>query len=81
MADWSVLLIDEVIMPESGAHWMVTQRDLTMFALYRTGERTEEHWRSLIIEAGLFLDEIRPYDSRMSAFIIVARLPRGGEIR
>ena len=78
MAPCSTLLIDEVVMPECGAHWMVTQRDLSMLALFNSGERTEQQWRSLVVEAGLVLDEIRVYDTRMAACLLVVRLPKAG---
>lgn len=74
MTKQSTLLIDEVVMPQQGAHWMVTQRDLTMLALFNAGERTEEQWRSLLMESGLMLEEIRTYDTRMAASLLVARL-------
>ncbi|KAK3312665.1 S-adenosyl-L-methionine-dependent methyltransferase [Apodospora peruviana] len=72
----STLLIDEVVMPDCGAHWMVTQRDLTMLALFNAGERTEQEWRTLIGQAGLVLEEIRPYDARMAACVLVAKVAK-----
>jgi demethylsterigmatocystin 6-O-methyltransferase len=76
MGPCSTILIDEVVMPERGAHWMVTQRDLTMLALFNAGERTEQQWRSLILQAGLVLESIRPYDERMAACVLVVKLPK-----
>jgi demethylsterigmatocystin 6-O-methyltransferase len=73
MTAQSTLLIDEVVMPEQGAHWMVTQRDLTMLALFNAGERTEQQWRTLIAKAGLVLEEIRTYDTRMAASLLVVK--------
>lgn len=70
----STLLIDEVVLPEKGAHWMVMQRDLTMMALFNAAERSEIQWRALLQRAGLRIEEIRCYDERMAACIIVARL-------
>nr|ACZ66252.1 APS6 [Fusarium incarnatum] len=70
----STLLIDEVVLPEKGAHWMVMQRDLTMMALFNAAERSEIQWRALLQQAGLRIEEIRCYDKRMAACIIVAKL-------
>jgi demethylsterigmatocystin 6-O-methyltransferase len=75
MTKQSTLLIDEVVMPEQGAHWMVTQRDLTMLALFNAGERSKEEWRDLLGKAGLILEEIRTYDERMAASLLVVKLP------
>jgi demethylsterigmatocystin 6-O-methyltransferase len=74
MTPQSTLLIDEVVMPDQGAHWMVTQRDLTMLALFNAGERTEQQWRGLMEKAGLSLEEIRTYDARMAASLLVVKL-------
>jgi hypothetical protein len=54
---------------------MVTQRDLTMLALFNAGERTEQQWRELMRKAGLVLKEIRTYDARMAANLLVIKLP------
>ncbi|KAM5350424.1 hypothetical protein ACJ41O_006929 [Fusarium nematophilum] len=70
----STLLIDEVVLPEKGAHWMVTQRDLTMLALFNAAERSEVQWRALLARAGLRVEEIRCYDERMAFCIIVVKL-------
>jgi demethylsterigmatocystin 6-O-methyltransferase len=70
----STLLIDEVVIPEKGAHWMVMQRDLTMMALFNAAERSEMQWRALLQQAGLRIEEIQCYDERMAACMIVAKL-------
>lgn len=73
MGSGSRVLIDEVVLPETGAHWMVTQRDLSMLVLFNTAERTREQWKDLLGQAGLQIEEICCYDEKMAACIIVAK--------
>ena len=74
MSASSTILIDEVVLPDQGAHWMITQRDLTMLALFNAGERSQAQWNELIAKAGLLVEEIHCYDSRMGACVMVVRL-------
>ncbi|KAI1395248.1 S-adenosyl-L-methionine-dependent methyltransferase [Hypoxylon fuscum] len=74
MASSSTLLIDEIVLPEQGSHWMVTQHDLTMLAMFNSGERSEAQWRALLTRANLWVEGIHRYDENMAASIIVARL-------
>jgi demethylsterigmatocystin 6-O-methyltransferase len=69
----STLLIDEVVLPETKAHWMVMQRDLTMMALFNAAERSQGQWSSLLQRVGLRIEEICCYDDTMAACIIVAK--------
>jgi hypothetical protein len=46
-----------------------------MLALFNAGERTEGEWRDLLGKAGLVLKEIRTYDERMAASLLVVKLP------
>lgn len=73
VSQMSTILIDEVVLPEVGAHWMVTQRDLSMLALFNASERSATQWEALITQAGLQMVEIRCYDERMAASIIVVK--------
>lgn len=75
MVPRSTLLIDDVVMPEQGVHWMVTQRDLTMLALFNAKERSESQWRNLLSQAGLRVEEIIRYDEKMAACVIVVTAP------
>lgn len=69
----STILIDEVVLPEVGVHWMVTQRDLSMLALFNASERSANQWEALITQAGLKLIEIRSYDEKMAACVIIVK--------
>ncbi|KAL4746853.1 hypothetical protein BDW72DRAFT_183937 [Aspergillus terricola var. indicus] len=49
---YSKLLINENVIPNTGAYWETTSLDLIMMQL-GSGERTERQWRSLLESAGL----------------------------
>lgn len=49
---YSKLLINENVIPDTGAYWETTSLDLIMMAI-GSGERTERHWRALLGSVGL----------------------------
>lgn len=55
MSKDSVLLIDEMVLPDTGVHSHIAAVDLTMMSACAGGERTESHWRSLLESVGLKL--------------------------
>jgi demethylsterigmatocystin 6-O-methyltransferase len=61
MTDDSVLLIDEIVVPDKNADWYVTQTDLAMLAQFSSIERTEGHLRRLLTEAALNVSGITVY--------------------
>ena len=68
----SVILIDDMILPNRGAHWHATQLDLTMMANLGAMERTEKQWYSLMSSAGLKIKSICTYTIELRDSIIVA---------
>lgn len=74
MSSSSTLLIDEVVVPETGAHWMVTQRDLSMMALFNSKERTESQWEELLSQAHLRVVGVHCYDKKVLACVIEAKI-------
>lgn len=50
---YSKLLINENVIPDTGAHWQVTSLDLVMMADFASQERTGKQWKRLIEGAGL----------------------------
>ena len=50
---YSKLLINENVIPDTGAHWQVTSLDLIMMADFASQERTGKQWKRLIEGAGL----------------------------
>jgi demethylsterigmatocystin 6-O-methyltransferase len=57
----SVLLIDDIVIPDQGAHWQATQIDIVMMGMLAALERTETQWRKLLGEARLQIVNIYPY--------------------
>ncbi|RYO96762.1 hypothetical protein DL763_003038 [Monosporascus cannonballus] len=51
----SVLLIDEMVLPESGVNSYAAAMDLTMMAAFASMERTEAQWRKILKDVGLEL--------------------------
>ncbi|KAL3441960.1 S-adenosyl-L-methionine-dependent methyltransferase [Aspergillus insuetus] len=54
---YSKILINENVIPDTGAYWETTSLDLIMMQL-GTGERTERQWRKLLEDAGLKVTNI-----------------------
>lgn len=70
LASDSVILIDEMVVPNSGAHWHATQIDLTMMAGLASMERTKEQWYNLMGKAGLKINKIYTYTTSLQDSII-----------
>lgn len=61
LASGSVILIDEIVIPDTGAHFQATQQDMIVMATFAAMERTEEQWYNLVEAAGLKVTKIYPY--------------------
>lgn len=72
MDSHSVILIDEMVIPNQGASWRATQLDFTMMAALAAMERTERQWHSLMAAAGLEIRGIHTYNANVRDCIIVA---------
>ena len=72
MGPQSVLFIDEVVMPNTGASVMATQLDITMLAIFGALERTESDWYKLLGRAGFEVREIHAYDPEVGYSILEA---------
>ncbi|KAF5007641.1 hypothetical protein FDECE_6027 [Fusarium decemcellulare] len=55
---YSKLLINENVIPNTGAQWEATALDVMMLTLLASRERTEENWQSLLGKAGLKITKI-----------------------
>ena len=66
----SMILIDEMIIPNQGADWRATQIDLTMMASLAGVERTEKQWSALVDKAELKINKI--YNTELNDSLIVA---------
>ncbi|KAJ5175128.1 S-adenosyl-L-methionine-dependent methyltransferase [Penicillium canariense] len=70
----SRLLIDEVVLPDTGAHWQATMADISMMIGLGGKERTSEQWHSLAGSAGLRVEQIHLYTASTYTSIIVLAL-------
>ena len=75
MNDSSVILIDDLVIPNKGAHWRSTQVDMTMMSGLAAMERSEHQWQALLQSAGLKILQISKYTEDLGDSIIVA-VPR-----
>jgi hypothetical protein len=74
MASDSVMLIDEMIPPEMGAHVDALSMDLTMMTAFAGMERSEAQWRSILDEAGLKLIKTYEYNPVSHESVMEVRL-------
>ncbi|EMR64685.1 hypothetical protein MGN70_008615 [Eutypa lata] len=71
MTEESVVLIDEMVLPECGAPWRATQLDMSMITCLAATERSEVEWRALIDEAGFKIVKIWTYTQQLRDSVIV----------
>ena len=74
MADDSVLILDEVVMPLLGVSWKQASMDLAMMTMLAAKERTESDFVELFKAANLKIREIRTYDEDYGDSLIIAEL-------
>lgn len=75
MAPDSVMLIDEMILPEMGAHVDSLSMDLTMMSAFAGMERSEAQWCSILDEVGLRLIKRHEYNPVSHESVLEVRLP------
>ncbi|KAI0551864.1 S-adenosyl-L-methionine-dependent methyltransferase [Xylaria curta] len=68
----SQILIDEMVLPDSGASWEATTIDLTLMASFGSRERTTAQWHALLDIAGLKILRVDTYQARRQDSIIQA---------
>ena len=71
----SVILIDEMILPDTGAHFHAAQLDIMMMIILGAVERTEKDFQKLLHDSGLKLSKIWVYDESIRRAIVGAVLP------
>jgi hypothetical protein len=70
----SLLLIDDILLPESGVvPWRATMADLNMMSALAANERSEKEWYALLESAGLKIIKIWRYAAEKGDSIIVAK--------
>ncbi|KAK9318802.1 S-adenosyl-L-methionine-dependent methyltransferase [Lipomyces orientalis] len=70
MAPDSTCIIDEMVIPEQGAHWQATQLDMLMMTALASQERTEKQFEKLVAAAGLRIRKIYPYTVSLNDCVI-----------
>ncbi|RDL35183.1 uncharacterized protein BP5553_07114 [Venustampulla echinocandica] len=70
MEPHSVLLIDEMVLPNKGVDWYATQTDLLMMCAFGSAERTQDAWARLVEQAGLKVRSLRTYTHAMRLSVI-----------
>ncbi|CAI6339052.1 unnamed protein product [Periconia digitata] len=53
MAEDSIILVDDMVLPDQGVTWHVAQVDITMMVAAAAMERTETQWEALYDSVGL----------------------------
>ncbi|KAI1086710.1 S-adenosyl-L-methionine-dependent methyltransferase [Rostrohypoxylon terebratum] len=68
----SKILIDDMVLPERGAHWRATQFDFIMYSYFGAMERTYAQWEALLDKAGLKISKSVEYTKQLNESVIVA---------
>lgn len=68
----SKILIDEMVLPNTGVHWWSACLDLHMYAMLGALERNVDQWQTLLDRCGLKIQEVRTYMPVMRNSVIVA---------
>ena len=72
MSEDSVIMLDEIVVPNKNVDWFVTQTDFAMLIQFASMERTEDQWHHLLAAAGLEIRNILTYTWAFKLSVIVA---------
>lgn len=75
MSDQSVILIDEIVLPEVGLGVQAAQLDISMMASLAGRERSRADWREIVEAAELRIDDVLTYEEDLGESVIVAVVP------
>ena len=75
MAPESIILLDEMVLPETGVSSYAAAMDLTMMAAFASMERSEAQWRKILEDVGLVLTKTYTYNSASYEAVMDVRLP------
>ena len=67
----SKILIDDMVLPNTGVHWWSACLDLHMYTVLGAMERNVDQWESLLEKCGLKIVEIKTYMPVMRNSVIV----------
>lgn len=72
MSPQSLLFIDELLVPDTGASRFTMQHDVIMMSMFSAIERTLPAWRKLLNEVGLEITQTYLYDPEVEYTILQA---------
>ncbi|KAL8793433.1 MAG: hypothetical protein Q9195_004019 [Heterodermia aff. obscurata] len=72
MSPDSVLLIDEMVLPNQGSHWLAATLDLMVMSSLGAMERSEKQWQQLLDAAGFKVQSVFTYTEELRDSVIVA---------
>ncbi|RAQ99773.1 o-methyltransferase b protein [Stemphylium lycopersici] len=72
LAHDSVILLDELVLQDEGAHWYGASFDLLMMANYGARERSLAEWDRILVKAGLERKVFVPYSMQGDGIQVVA---------
>lgn len=70
----SRILIDDMVLPNTGVHWWSACLDLHMFTMLGALERNVDQWHTLIERAGLKVLDTKTYVPMLRHSVIMAAL-------
>lgn len=76
MTSDSVLLVDEMIFPETGVNFDAASIDMAMLSAFASMERTERQWRETFQDVGLELVKAYTYNPLSYESVMDVRLPK-----
>lgn len=71
MSSDSRILVDDVVLPDTGANWQATMNDLSMMIFFAGKERARQQWLTLADSVGLRVEEIHNYAASTYTSIVV----------
>lgn len=74
MAPDTQVLLDEMVIPNTGSHIWPAGQDLQMMSMFGSMERTVDQWHALLDRAGLKVVDFKLYAPVMRTTIIIAEL-------
>jgi len=76
MSSESLILIDEMVVPDKGISWQAAQMDLLMMSAFGSLERSKQQWHKLLNDAGLKILNVLTYTTSLQNSVIMA-VPKG----
>ena len=61
MGPESVILLDEMVLPDEGVNWHATNMDITMMVFLASVERTRTQWAELLDSVRLRIKDVHMY--------------------